>query len=355
MPGQGEHERAAKLIADAAAVRPNDPHVLEVTAHMLFSNGRYGEAIFASERLLDEYPNADFAYHIIGSCLIFLGRFAEAVPAFEAAIRRDPHSAWNYDRYANLGLALAVLGKTKESIVWNQRALAAVRTSYTSLRAQYNLRIAAASVLLGDFKDAHRAVAEANRIWPYDTVRSHAPGEGSSRVFAKAVLEPYQMALRAAGHRDHAEEDADFHVPADGNLRDDFAGLTPTAVPGARTIHTAELEQLLGDGKPIVIDPLLYSWGRSIPGAVGLKNAGRGGSTSDAMQDRLRRKVQALTKGDLAIPIVAVGWNSERFDGRNLALRLVALGYTNVNWYRGGREAWEVSGLPETTVDVQEW
>jgi hypothetical protein len=36
---------------------------------------------------------------------------------------------------------------------------------------------------------------------------------------------------------------------------------------------------------------------------------------------------------------VAVGWNSERFDGRNLALRLVALGYKHVDWYRGGREA----------------
>ena len=107
--------------------------------------------------------------------------------------------------------------------------------------------------------------------------------------------------------------------------------------------------------KPIVIDPLLYSWGRSIPGAVGLKRRGHGGSTSDAMQDRLRKKMQALTKGDLATPIVAVGWNSERFDGRNLALRLVALGYTNVYWYRGGREAWEVAGLPETEVDVQDW
>ncbi len=73
------------------------------------------------------------------------------------------------------------------------------------------------------------------------------------------------------------------------------------------------------------------------------------------MQDRLRKKMLSLTKGDLSTPIVAVGFNSERFDGRNLALRLVALGYTNVYWYRGGREAWEVAGLPETEVDVQDW
>ena len=54
-------------------------------------------------------------------------------------------------------------------------------------------------------------------------------------------------------------------------------------------------------------------------------------------------------------PIVAVGWNSERFDGRNLSLRLAALGYTRVYWYRGGREAWEVAELPETELAVQEW
>jgi adenylate cyclase len=126
-------------------------------------------------------------------------------------------------------------------------------------------------------------------------------------------------------------------------------------VPGARTIRTPELQLLLDEQKPLVVDPLLYSWGRSIPGAIGLQNAGHGGNTSDEMQGRLRKKMQQLTKGDLTRAIVAAGWNSERFDGRNLALRLVALGYTNVYWYRGGREAWEVAGLPETKVDVQDW
>jgi adenylate cyclase len=50
-----------------------------------------------------------------------------------------------------------------------------------------------------------------------------------------------------------------------------------------------------------------------------------------------------------------VGWNSERFDGHNLALRLVAMGYTNVYWYRGGREMWEVNGLPETELTATGW
>ena len=49
------------------------------------------------------------------------------------------------------------------------------------------------------------------------------------------------------------------------------------------------------------------------------------------------------------MPIVTMGFNAERFQGRNLALRLVALGYTNVYWYRGGREAWEVAGAGDRT------
>jgi hypothetical protein len=97
------------------------------------------------------------------------------------------------------------------------------------------------------------------------------------------------------------------------------------------------------------------AWGKSIPGAIGLWGAGIGGSLSDEYQDRLARKMQHLTRGDLTSPIVALGFNSERYQGRNLALRLLALGYTNVYWYRGGREAWEVAGLPEADLVVQDW
>jgi adenylate cyclase len=213
--------------------------------------------------------------------------------------------------------------------------------------------ISASLRLMRGLEEARSALAEGNRLWPYDTVRSHFP-DSLNPVYA-GQIEGYQAALRLAGHRDHADEDADFGVPSDTNLPQNYAGLTPTTAPGATTIRNTELKQLLSERKPMVIDPMLYSWGRSIPGAIGLNNAGQGGSTTDAFQDRLRKKMLALTKGDFAIPIVAVSWNSERFDGRNLALRLVALGYTNVYWYRGGREAWEVAGLPETEVDMQDW
>jgi hypothetical protein len=110
---------------------------------------------------------------------------------------------------------------------------------------------------------------------------------------------------------------------------------------------------LLDQRKPLVLDTSPFA--ASLPGATGLWGAGIGGSTSDEYQDRLRRKMQELTRGDGSMPIVTVGWNAERYQGRNLALRLVALGYTNVYWYRGGREAWEAAGLPQSEITLQEW
>ena len=111
---------------------------------------------------------------------------------------------------------------------------------------------------------------------------------------------------------------------------------------------------MIKERKLLILD-VSYPWGSSISGAVGLWGGGVGGSTSDAFQERMDRVMQLLSRGDKAIPIVTVGWNAERYQGRNLALRLVALGYTEVYWYRGGREAWQAAGLPEAEVGAQDW
>jgi adenylate cyclase len=170
-------------------------------------------------------------------------------------------------------------------------------------------------------------------------------------------VERYRDALRLAGLRDHADENADFGAPSDGRLHEDdnLAGPTPISVPGAATVHTEELARLLADRTPIIVDTMESFSGQSLPGAVGLKDSGWGTSVADPMQERLRRKMAELTGGDRTRAIVVVGWNSERFDGRNLALRLAALGYTQLYWYRGGREAWEVAGLPEAPMVPTVW
>jgi len=346
--------RAARLISAAAAINPDGLNVLNAAAFLLYGQQRFSDEIPVLQHLLDRYPNWAPAYNQLGDSLICMGRAEEAIPMIKTAMRLDPRGTYAWSRYKNLALALLLLGRDEEAIVWTQRALAANPNNTAYNLAQFNLRLAAAYARLGELDGAHSAVAQANRIWPYDTVRSHPLVASPNHVYM-AQVERYQAALRLAGHRDHADENADFGVASDDTLHRELAGLTPTTAPGATTIHTAELEQSLADRKPIIIDTGSYWWFRSIPGAVVLKGSGWGGSTSDATQDRLRRKMQQLTKGDLSTPVVAVGWNSERFNGRNLALRLVALGYTHVYWYRGGREAWEVNGLPETEESEQDW
>jgi hypothetical protein len=160
--------------------------------------------------------------------------------------------------------------------------------------------------------------------------------------------------LRLAGIRDHADENADSGIASDNVLHSEYEALTPTSLPGAKTIGTADLNELIQLRKPLILD-VSYPWGSSISGAVGLWGGGLGGSTSDTFQERMGRVMQLLSRGDKAMPIVTVGWNSERYQGRNLALRLVALGYTEVYWYRGGREAWAAAGLPQGEIALQEW
>jgi hypothetical protein len=151
--------------------------------------------------------------------------------------------------------------------------------------------LAAGYARRGRLAEAKHALGEADRLFPYDTVRSHWPDDPSSTVFAEQIRQ-MQEALRVAGERDHAVEDADFGVPVDAQLHSEFAGLTTTTLPGATTIRTTDLAKLLTQSRPVVIDTVSYSWGRSIPGAIGLSYSGVGGSFSDAVQDRLRRKLR---------------------------------------------------------------
>jgi TolB-like protein len=346
-------QRVEMLVAQARAIAPDAEGLLNLLIQWYRKLERNQEAMPVAEDLIRRFPNNPFGYSALSTSKVFAGHAEEAIPLLAKSIQLNPRSSYLFYRYRQLGFASLLLGRDKDAITFLERSLA-INPDDDGGRQWIYRFLAAAYAQAGEPTAAKHAVAEADRLWPYDTVRSHWPDDLSSPVYAEQVRR-LQAGLRLAGERDHADEQADFGVPSDATLLKDFVGLTPTTAPGARTIGTTDLAKFLALTRPVVIDTVSYSWGRSIPGAVGLKFAGLGGSLTDRVQDRLRSTMRELTTGDLSRPIVAVGWNSERFDGRNLALRLVALGYTQVYWYRGGREAWEVVGLSETKLDVQEW
>ena len=352
----GNLQRAGRLLEQARVLEPQSAQVLNSAVYWLRSLGRCAEAIEAAEHAIRIDPNRmriyTGVYNELAVCKTRVGHAEEELALQAQVDQLNPRSPFKFSRYRHMGFAALMLGRDQDAITFFRRSLG-LNPENSANRWTYRM-LAAAYARTGQTDEARRSLAAADRLWPYFTVRGVFPEELSSPVYAQQIRN-YQAALRLAGARDHADEDADFGVPADGLLRSEIAGRTPTEAPGVMTIRTAELVALLSNIRPLVIDTVSNSWRRSIPGAVGLRFSGLGGSLADEAQERLRQKMTELTGSDLNRPIAAVGWNSECFDGRNLALRLAALGYTRVYWYRGGREAWEVAELPETELALQEW
>ena len=351
-------ERAASFVAAAMVIEPGSERVMYQEGMLLRAQGHWADALAKLQHVAELYPHTPGLYRQLGFTSLALGRAEEAIPYLQKSVRVDPLSPFNRTSYQRIGIALLLLGDSEASIEWSQRALSSGGMSPPGWQAQCYLFLASALARLGRMGDAHRALADANRLWPFATVRSLPPTmtpRGLPHPAYLSQMRHVQEGLRLAGLRDHAEEDADFGVAPESMLHTDLIGPTPISVPGATTIRTAELVSLLSRLKPIIIDVALDSWGRSIPDAVGLQGTGHGASFSEKVQDRFSRKMQTLTNGDLSAPIAVFCVNSERFTGYNLALRLVALGYTQVYWYRGGVEAWQVNDLPEGDLVLHDW
>jgi adenylate cyclase len=352
--------RAEALIAQAELVRPNDWQVMLARLLLLGRQFRCPQLVPFAQRTSEAHPYLSTPHMLQGMCLMTAGQAAEAIPHFKQAIHVHPRNPNQNTRYSCLGYASLFLGRYEEAVAFFQQALGVNPAAGVRSRAENYAAMAAAQALTGDIAAARVSAAEAIQLAPTLTAQSYfwfnvtnpEQHNATNQMYAEQVSR-MRDGLRLAGIRDHADEQADANLPPDDVLHADHEAPTPTVAPGVSTIRTQELAVLLERRKPLVVD--VIPWGRSVPEAIGLWGAGIGGSTTDQYQDRLRQKMQQLTRGNRGLPIVTVAWNAERYHGRNLALRLVALGYTEVYWYRGGREAWLAAGLPVAHVAVQEW
>jgi TolB-like protein/DNA-binding winged helix-turn-helix (wHTH) protein/tetratricopeptide (TPR) repeat protein len=344
--------RAEEVMTRAEQLDPAERLVMGGRVFLLLVQGRCPEVAAAAQRASDAHRDLAGPALTLGICRMHNGRAADAIPAFEQSIRVNPRNPGVFLRYVCMGYALAFLERYDEAVSWFRKALAAHPGNGVQKRATLQAAIAAAQALSGDIDDALVTAADASRLWPTLTARSFYPYKVSNPA-SLAQIARMRDGLRLAGIRDHADEDADLGLALDDALHTNYEAPTPIEVPGARTVRTPELTALLRERKPLVLDAS-NPWGRSVPGAIALLEAGNGGTTTDTVQDRLREKMQRLTSGNKTLPLVAMSRNAERFQGRNLALRLTALGYTEVYWYRGGREAWAAAGLPEAEVAIQD-
>ncbi len=184
------------------------------------------------------------------------------------------------------------------------------------------------------------------------------PGRHRSRRWAVSLVGIAVMLL-AAG----AATAQKVPIP-DGYRMSDFRAPVPPSAPGAITVDTAAVQELLAAGNAVLIDVLprpprpaglseTSVWTpkprQSIPGAIWLPNVGFG-ALSDEMHSyfsghlkRLATEMPAARLVFFCEPDCWMSWNA--------AKRAAEWGYEQIYWYPEGTSGWQSAGLPLEAVE----
>ena len=147
------------------------------------------------------------------------------------------------------------------------------------------------------------------------------------------------------GRQNLADELTDFGVPPQAEMQPNVGSPTPTTIPGAHVITTAEMPRAV-QGGVLVIDVLEGPPHPQIPGSIWMPGAGRAGSFDDQTQQQLWTALSQATQMRAERPIAFLCLGSRCWESYNAALRAVHMGFKTVLWYRGGLLSWQAAGLP---------
>ena len=145
----------------------------------------------------------------------------------------------------------------------------------------------------------------------------------------------------------YANENTDWGVPPQSALAKVAGARTPTTIPGGKVLSTRQLaDALRRKDRLIMLDAWADAAHETIPGAHRVWFAGNSGAFDDVSQAALSVVLKRFTGGDLSYPVVVFCTSSECWESYNAALRVAALGYRDIRWYRGGLTAWNAAHQP---------
>lgn len=139
-----------------------------------------------------------------------------------------------------------------------------------------------------------------------------------------------------------AEELQDFGVPATKYPRSKSAGYgapTPSTIPGAKVVTTKDLISMLSTDKRLIV-VAAYPAKSTIAGGPTMDSAGEERLLGPD-RDKFEKGLVDFTEGDKARAVVFYCHSPKCWLSYNASLHAVELGYANVLWYRGGRDAWK--------------
>jgi TolB-like protein/DNA-binding winged helix-turn-helix (wHTH) protein/rhodanese-related sulfurtransferase len=341
-PGDdGDWTEAERLTKRALAIDPHSAGALVNRGQLLLIDNKCPDALSSFESALSGEPSNVVARDGIGRCGDMLGHPEEMVQAMREALALSPEDPGINDRYGHLGMAMLLLDRPADAIEWLRKAEA----GQSEPVERFERGLIEAYALTGRMQEAREKFAAYDRLWPRRSVWRESC-YASRAVSQLPGLKHALAALQAAGMPEFADETIDQGVaPATTLQLADFYAPTPLTVPGAVTIKTTELAALLArTPSPVVLD---VSCGEAvIAGALFAPWADDGDRLDDRIQVQLGEELGARTGGDFARPVVTVGSGVHGWAGYGAALRVLALGYRSVYWYRGGEEAWAKAHMP---------
>jgi adenylate cyclase len=206
----GDMHLAESYALKAREIAPTAPELAYVYLYWLKSVGRCPEVIELGRQLVRTEPEGVRSIigiaSQLGQCLAQTGHAEEDIALQQQAMETDPRNPWTFDRLRAIGYDQLLLGRDQDAITSFQRSLA-LNPTFGSIWRYFGL--AAAYTATGQVDQARRALIEANRLWPYFPARGVDPNYSSNAVY-RGQLRRVQDALRRAGLRDHADENADF-------------------------------------------------------------------------------------------------------------------------------------------------
>jgi len=138
-------------------------------------------------------------------------------------------------------------------------------------------------------------------------------------------------------------------VPPTTEIRQKNIGsMTPASIPGGHAIGAREAWRLLATADqtklPVVLSAI-SDGNFHLPMALNFSEFAAGADFNDALQSDLARKLKSKNISHRT-PIIVYCHSEECWLSYNLALRLIKLGYENVNWMRDGISGWFEMNLP---------
>ncbi len=341
-----DHAEAKSVISRALAVSPGNTRALSAQGRLYSIDGSYMDAIGSAKAALALQPNCPDAELVLAYAEYYQGHFNEAADPLQSTLRINPEGPSSKLRYLRLGLIRLLQGHGDEAIDLLQRASAGDVNPEPGAgvwgRAEKSrLLLIAAYQLKGDFSTAQRLYANYSRIWLHRTV--WRIGALSPRSLSSLPsFTRFLNALHDSGMPMFADENADDHVePSMTPLTGDTFVSTPMNVPNAQTVNTAWVSTLIHDPRPkLILD--VGTGTAAIDGANWEDTAAK----ADGADSFLERTVKPFVQKFPNRPVVIMGDGAYGIASYNAALDLTLKGYANIEWYRGGEEAWAQHGLP---------